>query len=236
MMGLTDSLYHYCQAVTWSKTIALGYRRELGNNFRWQRVAVSFPGYKGCYCKRPWVYKQKDHGLIVADLFIYVENGRSTVPTEDILWQSSRKWGSMCSCLGIQYASSRVKPPLQAPVPLAVTVNTNEEVFYGLVPQYWWYKTRGLIQEGSNMEERENNRDGMDRVMLDSMRVFFVYFSRKYQYMNPYLEELHLTIDSWRPHMYGEGCKLQGQALNIVELEGKLYGLEQIDYGKLPNN
>ena len=41
MMGLTDSPYHACQAITWSKITSLGNRRETINPFKWDRVLVN---------------------------------------------------------------------------------------------------------------------------------------------------------------------------------------------------
>ena len=38
-----------------------------------------------------------------------------------------------------------------------------------------------------------------------------------------------MTLDSWRPHRYGEGRKLRGEALKIADMEGKWYGVEDID-------
>ena len=44
IMGLTNSPYHTCQEVTWSKTIVLGYRRESSDTFIWEGVVVNFLG------------------------------------------------------------------------------------------------------------------------------------------------------------------------------------------------
>ena len=46
MVGLTNSPYHVCQAVTWSKSIAMGYRLDLNNNFAWDKVVMNLPGIK----------------------------------------------------------------------------------------------------------------------------------------------------------------------------------------------
>ena len=35
MMGIADSPYHVCQAVTWAKYIAMGDRLDSNNPFAW---------------------------------------------------------------------------------------------------------------------------------------------------------------------------------------------------------
>ena len=60
------------------------------------------------------------------------------------------------------------------------------------------------------MKKSQKCGDGMNRVRLESIRGLLVYVSRTYQYMNPYLKGLHLTLDRCRPHRAGDGCKLRG--------------------------
>ena len=81
MMGFMDSTSHYCQEVMWAKNIALGDRRESSNTFIRERVVVNFPGSEGYDCKRHWLYKDREDGLIATDLFIYVDNRRPIGPT-----------------------------------------------------------------------------------------------------------------------------------------------------------
>ena len=58
-MGLTYSPYHACQAVTWDKSIAMGNRLELKNNFAWEKLVFKFPETKEYDCQRPWVFKKR---------------------------------------------------------------------------------------------------------------------------------------------------------------------------------
>ena len=44
IMGLTDFLYPSCQAVTWSKEVALGYRRKSRNNYVRYILVNNLPG------------------------------------------------------------------------------------------------------------------------------------------------------------------------------------------------
>ena len=86
MMGLTDSPYHACQAVTWAKCISTGDRLDPNNPFAWNKVVLKLPGADDYDCHRPWMFKQMVDGLLAADLLIYVEDGWQIGPTEDLYW------------------------------------------------------------------------------------------------------------------------------------------------------
>ena len=43
-----------------------------------------------------------------------------------------------------------------------------------------WDKTWGMIKEVRNTEKRENEREGMGRAMLESIKGFLIYVERKY--------------------------------------------------------
>ena len=51
MMGLTNSPYHEFQEVRWDKSIALGDRQNLKNNFGWEKVLVNLPVTTTYECK-----------------------------------------------------------------------------------------------------------------------------------------------------------------------------------------
>ena len=54
-----------------------------------------------------------------------------------------------------------------------------------------WGKTRRLIANIMNMELEVSD-------VLESIKGFLVYVSRKYRYMNPYLKGFYIMLDSWR--------------------------------------
>ena len=56
---------------------------------------------------------------------------------------------------------------------------------------------------------------------MDSIIGLLLYVSTTYRDMNPYLKELHLTLDSWRPYSDEEGWRLQGKELKMAKLDGK---------------
>ena len=44
MMGITDSPYHACQAVTWNKYIAMGEQLDSNNPFAWEKMVLKLYG------------------------------------------------------------------------------------------------------------------------------------------------------------------------------------------------
>ena len=71
---------------------------------------VNFTVSEGYDCKHPWVYKDSKDGMIAADVLTYVDDGRPIGLAKEILWKVSRRWVSMCACLGIKDASRKVNP------------------------------------------------------------------------------------------------------------------------------
>ena len=135
-----------------------------------------------------------------------MDDGQPIGPTEELYWEASRKWVSTCSWLGIQDVSRKVQGTSQEPGPQARTVTHTTEVVCGLVSQDWCYKVNRLIQELVGMENNYNGR--LDKASIEYTRGFWVYVARTYRYMNPYLKELHLTLDSWRPFSNNKGWKM----------------------------
>ena len=84
MMGLADSPYHVCQAVTRAKELALVNKQDKRNPFKWNRVMNNLPGTPTYDFCRPWVYKEISDGSIASDLFVYVYNGRPIGLTEEV--------------------------------------------------------------------------------------------------------------------------------------------------------
>ena len=96
MMGLTNQPYHVCQALTWAKCIAMGYLLGSDIPFTWKKVVLNLPGTEEYDCQSPQVFKQSVDGFLSADLFIYMDNGRLIEPINNLCWEASRRWGSMC--------------------------------------------------------------------------------------------------------------------------------------------
>ena len=61
----------------------------------------------------------------------------------------------------------------------------------------------------------------MPRVRMESIIGFLVYLSSTYRYMNSYLKEVRMTLDSWGPYRDEEGWRLQVESLKMAEVEGE---------------
>ena len=159
---------------------------------------LNLPGIEEYYCHRPWMFKQRGDGLLAADLFFYMDNGRRIEPTENLCWEPYIRWGLKCLWLGIQEDSRNVQPPSQALWPWAGTSTNTEVGVHGLVSQERRDTTQWLIEELEGMERE--GRYGMYRASMESIRSFLVCVSRTYREITPYLKGVHLTMYSWIPY------------------------------------
>ena len=129
--------------------------------------------------------------------------------------------------MGIKYASSKVQPLSQEPVPWAGTITNNQDEVHGLVSQHIWDKTQRIIAELTHMDLEDS--EGMHWDSMESIIGFLIYVAKKYREMNPYFKGIYLTLDSWIPYIHKEGWKLRGGDLNIATLDGKWGGAEEVN-------
>ncbi len=209
-MGLRDSLYRSLQWQARLKIEVYGDRRVRTNPFHWEKVVMNLPGSAGYSANLPWVMKVRWDGELAAEVFVYVDDGRPTGPTEYLAWQAARAYGAGCTRRGVQDASRKRTLPSQTPGPWAGTVtHTDRGRICGTVSQEKWEKTKRLIAEMAIMVERDHLPLGC----LLQIRGFLMYVVRTYPWINPYMKALHLTIDSWRPFRGADGFKLRGKEL-----------------------
>ena len=93
-------------------------------------------------------------------------------------------------------------------MPGAGTITNTEVGVHGLVYQDRLYNNRWLISELVGMERE--GWYGIYRDRMESIRGFLLYVSSTYRYMTPYMKGVYLTLDSWIPFRYEEGCRLRG--------------------------
>jgi hypothetical protein len=192
-MGLRDSPYRSLQWQTRLKLEVYGDRRVLDNPFHWDNVVFDLPGSKGYRADLPWVMKIRWDGELAAEVFVYVDDGRTTGPTEFLVWQAGRAYGAGCTRRGVHDASRKRTSPSSTPEPWAGTVTHTDggRGVSGMVSQEKWDKTKRLIREMSDMVER----DCLPLVRLLQIRGFLMYVVRTYPWINPYMKGLHLAID-----------------------------------------
>jgi hypothetical protein len=174
-MGLRDSPYRSLQWQARLKLEVYGDRRVLANPFHWDRVVFNLPGSKGYRADLPWVMKIRWDGELAAEVFVYVDDGRATGPTELLAWQAGRAYGAGCTRRGVQDASRKRTSPSQTPGPWAGTVtHTDGGKVCGMVSKEKWDKTKRLIAELEEMVAR----DCLPLTRLLQIRGFLMYVVR----------------------------------------------------------
>eukprot|EP00980_Cylindrotheca_fusiformis_P024767 scaffold12423_cov140-Cylindrotheca_fusiformis.AAC.1 len=208
-MGLKSSPYQAVQAVLVAKERVLGNRSDADNAYRWDVVRLNLPGSKEYDPTLPWVSKIRiDDGEIACDLFIYVDDGRVTAPTEDECWKATRQAASILNELDIQEAARKRRWGSRKPGAWAGSiVETMESGVYVMVDQEKWSKSRRYI--GEILHELQSSKEGsLDFKALEKKRGFLIYVTRTYPSMVPYLKGIHLTLDGWRSFRDEDGWKL----------------------------
>ena len=148
-----------------------------------------------------------------------MDDRRPIGTTEEVFWEDSRKWGSMCLCLGIQDASRKLQEPYQEPGTWSGTVTQTTQGVYGLVSQDLWDNIKRSILDLVDMEDKEEG--GLDGANMELIRGFLACVAITYRYMNPYLKGFYLTLYSWRPFRDNEGWIMHREQLKLVEMDIK---------------
>ena len=151
----------------------MGDRLDANNMFAWDKVVLNLLGKEEYDCHITWLFNQKDDGLLVADILIYVDDERLIGPTEDLCWEAYRRWVLAFSWLGIKDDSRKVQPPSKSPGTWSGTITNTKGGVYGLVSQERWDKTRRFIANLVRMER--SGRCGIPIERMESIRGFLVY-------------------------------------------------------------
>jgi hypothetical protein len=204
-MGLRNSPYNAVQAMLMAEEMILGNQHYSGNVFRWESVRLNLPGNESYDPSKSWVCKVRADGMVAADVFIYVDDIRSSAPTQQEAWRASQRTSSVLGFLGLQDAARKRRDPGQetgAWTGSVVWTSSGEIVV--MTTQEKWDKTKKCLEWISvNMD----NTQGLDGRLMKSYRGFLVYVARTYGSLVPYLKGIHATIDSWRPGRDEDGWK-----------------------------
>jgi hypothetical protein len=204
-MGLRNSPYNAVQAMLMAEEMILGDRHSPENVFRWESVRLNLPGDNLYDPSKSWVCKVRAEGMVAADVFIYVDDIRSSAPTQEEAWIASQRTSSVLGFLGLQDAARKRRDPGQetgAWTGSVVWTSAGEIVV--MTTQEKWDKTRKCLEWiAVNMD----NAQGLDGRTMKSYRGFLVYVARTYGSLVPYLKGIHATIDSWRPGRDEDGWK-----------------------------
>ena len=96
--------------------------------------------------------KIRADGHLAAEIFVYVDDGRTIGHSPQITWAAARAYAAGCSRRGVQDASRKRTSPTDTPGPWAGTVtHTAGGRVLGMVSQVKWDKTKLLIAELGDM-------------------------------------------------------------------------------------
>ena len=154
-------------------------------------------------------------------MFTFVDDKHVTGPDEELTWQASHILASKQSYLGIQDAGRKARPSSKTPrawagaivhvLPkLGVCVFTSNEK---------WAKMKGILGKWWNLVTSQDDPKLCHKdLFLD--RGFFVYVTRTYPAMIPYLKRFHLTIKMWRGGRDSEGWRTrEDSSVGSIEVD-----------------
>ena len=207
-MGLKSSPYQAVQAVMVAEEVIKGDRLDPDNVFRWDVVRLNLPGSEDYDPTLPWVSKVRmSDGKIAADLFIYVDDARSTGSNYEESRMAARRTASTFNYLGIQDAARKRREPSEEPGAWAGTVLSTADGVVGVrVSKEKWDKAKNLVND-TYQEVLSGKRLTMKTLL--QRRGFLQYVTRTYPAMVPYMKGFHNTIDSWRANRDDDGWKLR---------------------------
>jgi hypothetical protein len=106
-MGIKSSPYQVVSAMAVADEVIKGDRQDERNIFQWIVVRLNLPGNRDYDPNIPWVSKLRKDGKIVADLFTFVDDLRSTGPGDKACWQAAQRAASTLNWLGLQDAKRK---------------------------------------------------------------------------------------------------------------------------------
>jgi hypothetical protein len=167
---------------------------------------------------------------VAVDLFIYVDDFRPTVPSEQECWQAARKAGSRLHFMGLQEAPRKYRPGSMTPVPwLGFMAYTNDGEVRVLIANNKWYKGKGIIRDLVLWTKQSR---WLDHKELERGRGFLIYLSQTYPPMTPFLLGLHQTIDGWRSYRHEDGWKMQQAEIMAAKGEEDVAEVEEDNPGQ----
>lgn len=211
-MGLKSSPYQAIQAVLVAEEVIKGDRTSSENVFHWSDIRLNIPGSDDYDPTKPWVSKIRLDGWIAADMFIYVDDARTTGATYEQCWKAARRTASVLNWLGIQDAARKRREPSREPGAWAGSIfkTENDRVTVKLSEEKW-DKTKRIIEE---LREYKINDQEVSLKALSSHRGFLQYVVRTYPQLKPFMKGFHNSVDQWRQGRDKEGWKIPGWKIN----------------------
>jgi hypothetical protein len=168
-------------------------------------VCFNIPGKADYNPSLPWLYKLHcSDNCIANDIFVCVDDVRSTGGTYDTCWAVTRAVASQYNYLGLQDApQKRQAPSRQAGPWTGSTVYTHNDTVTVTVTLECWNKAQGMIQWLYDCIVV--NTVPLGHKQLESYQGSLVHLSCTYPSMVPYLKGILLTLDSLHPGPDADG-------------------------------
>lgn len=171
---------------------------------------MNMPGTKEYDPCNSWISKMRADGRVACNLLSFVDNERLTGLDEEITWQASNTLAAKQSYLGVQDAGRKARPCSQQPGAWAAGAIVHVLPTLGdcvLTSVDKWTKLKAILKKwrGQLSEAKDGEKQMLSHKELLADRGFFVYVTRMYPAMLPYLKGFHLTIKMWRGGRDEEG-------------------------------
>jgi hypothetical protein len=233
-MSVKLSPFQAVSALTVADEIIKGDHLDENNEFRLVRVRLNLPGSLDYDPSSPWVSKVRANGKIASDLFTFADDLRPIGSRRIECWRATRRLASIPNRLGIQDAPRKRRDSSQSPGAWSGSViRITTDGVCVLASEDKWIKAKAMLVEIDEM--LESNPDALPRKRLEQIQGFFIYVTRTYPCMVPYLIGLHMTIDSWRPNRKADGWRYTAAEMWLrSEAEDKLEDEDLYDHTDAP--
>ncbi len=189
-MGFKSSPYQVRQGMLHAEEQLRGDPLDISNPFFFDDLVLNLPGSPDYNPNKPWVYKfNSKAGRITQDLFVYVDDGRTTGFTAESTWTCVRKVAIFLDFLGIQDAPRKRRGPSLEPGAWAGSIiHTAEGSFRVMISCERRLKAKAMITWIHDCLEAGEH---LDFKTLESYRGYLVYISQTYPMLAPYLKGIH---------------------------------------------
>jgi hypothetical protein len=147
-MGFRPSPYQAVQGTLHAEEQIRGDPLDPANPFHFDAVVLNLPGKEDYNPTKPWVFKFcSTASRIAGDIFIYVDDVRTTGASERDTWLCARKAASTLNYLGLQDAARKRRGPTLEPGAWAGSiVLSNDGLVRVTVAVERWVKAKAMVQ------------------------------------------------------------------------------------------
>lgn len=209
LMGFKPSLYNSIKMALEAEEVVKSDRHDNQNPFQWKKIKTNLPSTTSYTPTKSWIFKICSDGLMVCDLFTFVDDERITGPTCELTWQASHTLAAKQSYLRIQDAAWKVRPcgqQIGAWAGSVVYVVAQKGVCV-LTSDKKWKKLKLILEKWH--DRLISGEEQLSHKELLSDHGFLMYVTQMYPALIPYLKGFHLTVEFWQGGQDEQGWKLK---------------------------